>query len=904
MEDAHAKNIQDVLEGLGTRLDGLKETEIEARLEEYGPNELPKEKEQSSVLLFLRQFASTLNYILSAAAAISWFTSHIFDAGAILFIVFLNGVIGFFQERRAEKAIEKLRDLSVPYVTVRRDGQETRIKSVELVPGDIVVVSEGVRVPADMRVLTAKDLHADEAALTGESDSVTKTADVLDAKLAVGDRKNMLFMGTLLTNGEGSGVVIKTGIRTEFGRIATSLSRIKREKTSFERRIDHLGRLLGLVAVLAAGVIFGIGLLRGLPVLEMFLFAVAAAVAAIPEGLPVVLVIVLSMGVWRMAGRNAITRHMPSVETLGIVNVICSDKTGTLTENKMTVRRIATADHVVEVTGEGWTPEGDFLLDGKKLQLAEHQVVTHMLRASALCNQAGIEKRDDRLVAIGDPTEAALVVMSQKGGFKKRELLKSEKTLDEIPFSSARKYRAILHDYVGTDEKPLREIMIIGAFETLLGMCDRSMSENEPQELTPERVAVFEKLNDELAGDALRVLAVAVKRVGPDQKELHEDDLHGMVLHGLVGMIDPPREGIKESVKKARRAGIRLIMNTGDHRATAVAIAKEIGMLDEDDAADGKIFTDHEVQEMSDDALRDVLKHAVVFARVSPQTKLRIVTNLQESGCAVAMTGDGINDAPALKQADIGVAMGINGTDVTKEVADMVLADDNFNSIMNAVEEGRIVFRNVKQATGFLVMTNVGEIITLLSTLAIGLPLPLLPAQVLWLNIVTDGVTANALAVETSHGDEMSRPPRKKDSPILTTDLFILTLLTALIMAGGTILLFSWALTQNGIDYARTVAFIAISLFQLWNIFNMRSARLSIFQLGFLTNRWVLGTVGLSLLLMAMIIYVPFFRPFFQLEAIGVFEWLLAAALSSTVLIVVELYKILIRRGTIPKSWV
>lgn len=904
MEDAHAKKAEDVLEELGSRSGGLTEAEAKARLEKYGPNDLPKGKEQSLLLLFLGQFTTSLNYVLFAAAGISWYTGHAFDAGAIMLIVVFNGLIGFYQERRAEKAIEKLQDLSVPHVNVRRGGQVARIRSVELVPGDIVLVAEGVRVSADMRILSEHDLRADEAALTGESVPVSKSADAIGLKAAIGDRKNILYRGTLLTSGEGTAVVVKTGSKTEFGRIAKSLSEIKREKTSFERRIDRLGRALGIIAVLAAGLIFVVGILRGLEVLEMFLFAVATAVSAIPEGLPIVLIIVLSVGVWRMAKRNAVTRHMPAVETLGVVDVICSDKTGTLTENKMTVRRIATVDHTIDVTGEGWKPEGDFLMKNKKIQLAEHPVISHILRTAALCNEAGIEKHEDHLVAIGDPTEAALIVVGQKGGFEKSEMLSTERTIDEIPFSSERKFRAILHRYTGTDEKPVHEIMVVGAYEKLLGMSDRLMSENAPKELTPQDAAVFDRMNEELAGEAMRVLAVAVKEVPADMEELHEDDLKGMVMHGLIGMIDPPREGIKESVRMARAAGIRLMMNTGDHRATAVAIAKEIGMLDEDEETKGRVFTDHEAQAMSDEELSAVLEKAVVFARVTPQTKLRIVTLLQEKGHAVAMTGDGINDAPSLKQADIGVAMGINGTDVTKEVADMVLADDNFNSIISAVEEGRIVFRNVKQTTGFLVMTNAGEIVTLLSTMLIGLPLPLLPAQVLWLNIVTDGVTDNALAVEGEHGDELRSQPRKKDSPILTKDLLILTLLTAALMAGGTILLFSWALGQNGIGYARTVAFLSMSLFQLWNIFNMRSAKLSILTLGFFSNRWIVGAVGLSLSLIAMIMYVPFFQPFFKLEPVGLFEWGIAALVSSSVIFLVEGYKVLIRRKVIPESWV
>ena len=899
----HALNAEVALKALAAGIDGLSDDEAARRLEASGPNALPKEAETSRLVLFLKQFHSGLNYILFAAAGVSIFTGHRFDAIAILAEVVINGAVGYVQERRAERALSKLRDMIVPTAAVRRGGRVVRVPAEAVVPGDIVLVGQGDRVTADVRVLDARDLRLDEAALTGESVPVEKRIEPVDAGAAIGDRGSMLFMGTLVTAGEGEGLVVATGSQTIFGGIARSLSAIRHQRTPLEIRVDVLGRVLAYVAVGFSIVIFLFGLFDGLPLLEMFLFAVAAAVSSIPEGLPVVLAITLAIGVQRMARRNAITRHLPAVETLGIVDVICTDKTGTLTEGKMTVRRIVTLPHETDVTGEGWQPEGEFRVGGARLALAEHPALTRVLRVASLCNRASVEKRDGRWVAIGDPTEAALVTLGLKGGFERAELLRTEKTLDEIPFTSERRYRAILHEYDGKEGAPRREIMAIGAFEVLIGASLQVMDTDRVLPLTPESIARLEDANARLAGAAMRVLAVAVKIVDGEKDEVTHEDLQGMTIVGLIGMTDPPRLGVAEAIGACQSAGIRVIMNTGDHRETAVAIAREVGILGREESADGRVFVDDEVAAMSDAELAHVLIRASVFARVSPQTKLRVVGALQSQGHVVAMTGDGINDAPALKRSDIGIAMGVTGTDVTKEVADMVLSDDAFSSIVNAVEEGRIIFRNVKQTTSYLVMTNIGEVVTILAALLLRLPLPLLPAQLLWLNIVTDGFTDVALATERRHGDELSRPPRKKTEPILTRNLLIMTLLTSALMAGGTLLMYLWAQNRDGDAYARSVAFLAMALFQLWNVFSMRSAELSIFKLGWWTNRWVFGGVIASLLLIALIMYVPAFQPVFRLTALGWKEWGLSLLVTSSVLWLVEGYKSFVRRGFIPARW-
>ncbi|MEK7545889.1 MAG: HAD-IC family P-type ATPase [Patescibacteria group bacterium] len=897
----HALTVDEAFAALETGADGLSAEEAAARLVEHGPNELPHEKGPSRFLLFLKQFRGTLNYVLFAAAAVSWFSGHVFDAGAIVFVVVVNGLIGYVQERKAETAIAKLRDMAVPTAAVRRSGRVERIAAAGLVPGDIVILTEGARVPADMRIVEAKDIRADESPLTGESVPTSKAAAPTDPSAAVGDRSSMLHMGTLIVAGESVGVVVEIGVRTEFGRIAGELLDIKRERTPFEIRLDRMAANLGVIAILAAGLIFFVGLRRDLPVVDTFLFAVAAAVSSIPEGLPLVLVIVLSVGVRRMARRNAITRHLPAVETLGVVDVICTDKTGTLTENKMTVREVGLLDHAVHVTGEGWSYEGEFLVAGARIHLGEHPVLNHVLRAAAMCAKASIQVEGGRLVAVGDPTEAALVALGRKGGFDRSRLRREERTLEEIPFSSDRKFRAVLHDYADADGLRRREIMAVGAFEVLAGRASMTMSGRGPDVLTPELRARFETMHDAMASKAMRVIAVAVREVGLETEELRADDVRGLSLLGLVGMIDPPRKGVREALARCGRAGIRVIMNTGDHKATAVAIAREIGLLEDD--GEGRVFTGADVAAMSEEAFRASMKDAVVFARVTPATKIRVVDELQRSGHTVAMTGDGINDAPALKSADVGVAMGITGTDVTKEVADMVLTDDDFSSVVSAVEEGRIVFRNVKQTAGFLVMTNAGEIVTMLSTLALGLPLPLLPAQLLWLNVVTDTLTDEALALEPRHGGELLNPPRRKDARILSRNLLVLLVLTSSLMAAGTLLLFSAYLDRDGLDAARSMAFLSMSFFQLWNVFNMRSTDKSLFTLGILSNRWVPMTIALSVGLMSMIMYVPAFQPAFRIVPLGWKDWALAVAVSSSVLWLVEGYKILVRRGVVPAKW-
>ncbi len=905
MKDAHARTIEDVLRAFDTDAeDGLTARAAAALLESYGPNELPTEKKPPVVLLFLKQFKSGLIYVLLGAALLSFASGHATDGIAILLVVILNATVGFSQERRAEGAIAKLRELVIQEVTVIRDGAAHRIPAAAVVPGDILLVEEGARIPADARVVECKDLRTNESSLTGESNSVTKSAAPVAADLSLADRKDMLWMGTAVTGGLGRAVVVETGNRTAFGAIASSLRVIRRERTPFEISVDKLGQRLGLLTVVLAAITFLLGYLRGFPPIDTFFFAVAMAVSVIPEGLPAVLVVVLAIGVQSMAKRNAIVRHLPSVETLGATDVICTDKTGTLTENKMTVREIVTADYAVKVTGEGWDTHGDFLIGDRRIRPVEVPVLDRLLKTAALCNRAALEWRGEKPVVIGDPTEAALVVLAEKAGLVRRHLGNEFRVLDEIPFTSERKYRAVLVEATDLQGRKSRSVLVVGAFEVIAAASRHCVSDLRLVRFGAGGCDEFEQANASMARRAMRVLAIATKEVQDGKGDLVDADVEGLTFVGLVGMIDPPRPGVSRAIARCREAGIRVIMITGDQRDTAVAIGREVGLIDGNADDRSAVFTEKDVAALDDAAFANALATAAVFARVTPETKLRIVSGLQRAGHTVAMTGDGVNDAPALKKASIGIAMGASGTDVSREVADMVLADDNFVSIVNAVEEGRVVFRNFKQTTAYLIMTNMGEAATILGSLLAGLPLPLLPAQVLWLNLVTDGFCDVALSTErTRGGDVLSEPPRQRNAPVVTANTMVLTFVAAGLMCAGTLAVFAWALPLRGLAYARSLAFVTLAMFQLWNVLNMRSTSASLFALGLRTNRYVLAAIGISLLLQVAVLYVPLLSGIFKTRPISGVDWLLAVVVTSSIFFAVEAYKLLVRKGKIPFSW-
>jgi len=904
MENAHAKSTVELLALLDVDAEkGLTETAAQERLASFGPNELPKEKPKSLLLLFLKQFNSTLHFILFAAAAVSFVTGQRSDAYGILIAILIDAVVGFIQERKAEEAIGKLKDLMRPEAAVWRDGRATRIPAGEVVPGDILMLTEGDRVAADARLIEGKELSTDEASLTGESAPVPKTINAIAADAEVHDRTDMVFMGTAVVSGVGRAVVAGTGVRTELGKIAASLKEIRRPRTPFESRIDALGRSFAIVTVVLAAIVFVFGLLRGHPPVDMFFFAVATIVAVIPEGLPTVLAVVLAFAVRRMAKRNAIIRQLPSVETLGAADVICTDKTGTLTENKMTVREIALVGKDIGVTGEGWEPKGEFRSGGRVLLPGEKRDLDPLCEAVVLCNRASVEWRGEQATAVGDPTEAALLVLGAKAGFDRRALADVHRFIDEIPFTSLRRYRSVLvghHD--GGSES--RELFVVGAYDAVVPKCSGVYAEGENRQFDDAAHTRFKSANASMAGRALRILAVAAKKMPENQESVSEADVAGLTLIGLVGMIDPPRPGAAGALAKCRRAGIRVIMITGDQKATALAIGKEIGLIGKDVGPDDRrVMVETEAATMDERTFRARLRDAVIFARVTPQTKLRIVTALTEMGHTVAMTGDGVNDAPALKKAAIGIAMGLGGTEVAREAADMVLADDDFVSIVNAVEEGRTVFRTVKQTTAYLFMTNVGEVVTIMFSLIAGFPLPLLPAQVLWMNLVTDGVTDVALATEKNHGSMLDEPPRRQEAAILSPNILILTVVASTLMCAGTLWMFARSLSGGDIVYARTIAFTTLSVFQLWNVFNMRSVKASLFSIGLFSNPIIFVAVIFSLGLQLAVLYLPALQRLFRTVPLGWHDWLLIAAVTSSIFFAVELFKLACRKGLVPRSW-
>ena len=890
----HSEPVEKVLKKLSSGISGLSHKEAKIRLQDFGPNEIPEKKAKHPVLIFLKQFHSILIYILIAAAAISFFISHVVDAYVILAVILINAIIGFIQENKAERSIQALKRMIVPYAKVFREGKLLQVHAKELVPGDIIFLEEGDRIPADARLLEVKNTRTVEASLTGESLPIDKDVKVLPEKIGLADRKNMVWMGTFVAGGQAKAVVVSTGIKTAIGKVATSIEKIKKVKGHFEKKTDILARQMGIIAVVCAFIVFLVGfLVRGFEFSEIFLFTIASLVAGIPEGLPAVLVIVLAIGAYRMAKRNAIIRTLPATETLGVATIIATDKTGTLTQNTMNVEKIILpGEDEITVSGEGWRPSGDFSQKDNIIAPLENSRLSKLLHIACVCNNARIAKEEDeKYKIIGDPTEAALVVLAEKAGLKKEELLEKEKRIDDLPFNPELKYRASLSVLVKEDRK--KEIYVVGAPEAVLAHSSFMLGEKGEKKITQEEKQEILAGIQGLAKKAMRVLGLAYKITPASTDNLSEDLVNDLVLVGIVGMLDPPRPQVKEAIAKAKKAGIRVIMKTGDHKDTAVAIAKEIGMIGEKAKSKcPEVLTEQELLKLSEEEFKETIKHVSIFARLTPAMKLKIVEVLQKQGHIVAMTGDGVNDAPALKRADIGVAMGIIGTDVAREASAIVLADDNFASIVYAIEEGRTVFTNTRQASSFLVTTNFAESISIITTMLLGLPLPLLPTQLLWLNLVTDGVTDVALAAEPSHEDVLEEPPRKAKENILSKEIIPFILIMAGIMVIFTLIIFKTYL-PSGIEKARTGAFTVMAFTQLFNVLNMRSLKRSIFKIGLFSNKFIVASLIASVFLLAMVLYVPFFQGVFQFVPLGLLEILIIILLSSSVLWLGELYKYL-----------
>ncbi|WP_322494252.1 cation-translocating P-type ATPase [Chloroflexus sp.] len=876
----HSRDLAEVYAELESSPAGLTSAEAARRLAQYGPNELQAAARVSPWAILLAQFQNVLIIILLVATGLSLLLGHGIESIAIVVIVLFAVLLGFIQEYRAERAIEALRRLAAPNATVLRDGVEQAIPARDLVPGDVVLLHAGDRVPADLRLIEAVNLQIEEAALTGESLPVEKTVDLLvPATAPVGDRRNMVYAGTSVSYGRGRGIVVATGMQTEFGTIATMLQTIETGRTPLQENLDRVGHTLARAALVIVAVITVLGLWRGQPLVEMIIFGIALAVAVVPEALPAVVTISLAIGVQRMIKRNALMRRLPAVETLGSTSVICTDKTGTLTKDEMTARRLFVASQWWDITGSGYAPVGEFRLADQPTPPDE--AVRQLLRGAALASDARIVYRDERWQSQGDPTEAALVVAAAKAGLAVDELVAQAPRVAEIPFSSETKRMTTLHDMGGVTVAYAK-----GAPEVLAPACSHWLAPTGPVPFTPSDRARVLNAAQEMAGAALRVLAIATKAPAT-----LDDAEHDLTLLGLVGMIDPPRPEAKIAIATCQQAGIRVVMITGDHPLTATAIARELGLL-----RYGKVMTGSELDTLSDDDFARIAETVDVYARVAPAHKLRVVTALQRKGYVVAMTGDGVNDAPALKKADIGIAMGITGTDVTKEAAAMTITDDNFASIVAAVEEGRRVFGNIKKYLMYLLSSNIGEITLMAGATLAGLPLPLTAVQILYVNLATDGLPALALAVDPPDDDLMRQPPRDPRRGIFTRPVVGLMMIGGFWSALVNIALFVWALQSGrGMVKAMTMTFVSLVLIQFFKAYNFRSDHLSVFHRPF-ANRWLNLAILWELLLLAGVVYLPFLHEPFGTFPLSLNDWLIVVLVALTVVPVLEAAKWVLRQ--------
>ncbi len=918
--NAFTGTVDDVLARLETdRKSGLTHQQATDRLGLYGRNELTAEAPVPAWRTFLAQFSDLLVILLIIAALVSaalWLIEHDaalpYEAIAIFAIVLLNAVMGYLQQSRAEKAVTALRQMSAAQAKVIRDGERQSVPAAELVPGDVIVIEEGDTVPADARLIEVAALQTAEAALTGESLPVTKELALIVQAAALGDQYSMVFSGTTVTYGHGRAVVTATGMQTEMGRIAGELEQSGAGTTPLQKQLDRVGKLLAvIVVVIAVAMIATIVLVeevRGFSaIFDVLILGVALAVAAVPEGLPAVVTAALSIGVQRMARRNAIVRNLAAVETLGSANVIASDKTGTLTKNEMTVRVVVTASGRVNFSGTGYAPEGEVSGEGgSPIEGPLRTAVTRALIVADRANNAVVQERDGRWTVQGDPTEGALIVAARKAGLEAAALDARFVRTAEVPFSSERKLMSTIH----TDAERQEHLLALtkGAPDVLLSRCSHELVGEDSTPLTEERRAAIRQGNEALAGEALRTLGVAFRLLPRDivPEAIDAEVERDLVFLGLIGMIDPPRDEAREAVTRAKGAGVRPIMITGDHPKTASVIAAELGI-----AADCRAVIGAELEAMSDAELDRTVREVSVYARVNPEHKLRIVHALQRQGMTVAMTGDGVNDAPALKAADIGIAMGITGTDVSKEAADMVLADDNFATIVAAVEVGRSIFANIRKFLRYLLSSNIGEVMTMFFGVLLAdviglrganddLVLPLLATQILWVNLVTDGAPALALGIDPPNPGVMNLLPRPKGEPVITRRMWMDIFFIGTVMAAGALVILDASLPgglirgSGSIAYGQTMAFTTLMLFQLFNAFNATSDTRSAFD-GLFHNHWLWGAVGLSLALQACVVYVPFLQQAFSTTALTLIDWLTCAAMASSVLWISELVKVLRR---------
>lgn len=930
-KDAHGKPIDELVSDFQTHLErGLTQAQAQERIARFGRNELTERPRPGFLALLWDQFKNFLVVILIIAAVVSLALGEYVDSFAIMFIVLLNAVVGVFQESKAEQALAALQKMAAPQAQVIRDGQQIAIPGREIVVGDIVLLEAGNYVPADLRLVESVNLKIEEASLTGESVPVEKHASVvLDKEIPLGDRKNTAFMGTLITYGRGKGIVTGTGMNTQIGLIAEMIQSFETEETPLQKKLEHLGKVLGTACLAICALVFIYGLFRDTPLMDafsggfveylkaekkdiihLFMTAVSLAIAAVPEGLPAIVTICLALGMQRMIRHNALIRKLPAVETLGCATVICSDKTGTLTQNQMTVVQAWAGGTHFRVTGEGYCPSGEFFVGTKPFVPHTDPDATLLLQGALVCNDARLEETLDEAgltswQIIGDPTEGAMIVAAAKGGYRRDELEQTLPRIQEIPFDSERKRMATIHRVAGPQAQALVARLgaaplvafVKGAPDVVLDLCGQRLEDGTAISLTPEMREAILAQNRDMASKALRVLAVACRPMQEVPSSISPETVEKeLVFVGLLGMIDPPRPEVIEALKVARGAGLKSIMVTGDYKDTAEAIARDIGLL----TPGGLVLTGPEIEKLSDAELVDRVDRLDVCCRVSPQHKTRIVDALKTRGHVVAMTGDGVNDAPALKRANIGVAMGIVGSDVAKQTADMILTDDNFASIVAAIEQGRIIYSNIRKFVYFLLACNVGEILIIFGSMLVGLPIPLRPVQLLWLNLVSDGAPALALGLEKGDPDIMKDPPRSPQEPVINRDMAIGIGVIGVVDALAVLGVFFLALQRypGHLAAAQTIAFVTLCSSELIRAFTARSEHHSVFSIGVFSNRWMVWAVGVSFLLVLMVVYVPFLRPFFDTVPLSASDWFFMLPFFFASPVAMELLKVYFRSRT------
>ena len=898
----HAMEIDETMKQLNTKNTGLSQEEVQKRLQQYGTNELQKEKGTSAVKIFIEQFEDLLIVILLIATGLSIYLGEITDAIVIIAIVLACAILGFVEEFRSEKALEALKKMTAPTAMVLRDGKEVKVQTSELVPGDIVLLYTGDKIPADSRLLESFNLKIDEASLTGESSPVTKEVTPLPEETPINDRRDMAFTGTVVVYGRGKAVVTSTGMTTEFGKIAKMVQVTEEEETPLEKRMASVGKWIGILSIAVCLAVAFIGIIEGRNILDMILWGISLAVAAIPEALPAVVTGALAIGMYRMAKVNTIVRRLPAVETLGCTSVICSDKTGTMTKGEMTVQRIYVSDQTIKVSGVGYEPEGDFLLEDRKIEPTDENLRT-VLKIAVLCNDSKLEKETEteRWKIKGDPTEGALVVTAAKAGLWKEELEQEAPRIGEIPFSSERKRMTTVHLVSGQKKVAFMK----GAPEVVLDKCTKIYADGKVRKITAEDKTQMLKVTEAMAMQALRNLGFAFREL-PESATVFDDKIEkDMIFVGVMGMIDPPREEVKDAIYLCKKAGIRVVMVTGDHRLTAVAVAKELNLLSENEL-EGKVLTGEEMDKISDDQLDEMVENVVIYARVSPEHKMRIVKAWKSKQQVVAMTGDGVNDAPALKMADIGVSMGITGTEVTKEASDMVLTDDNFASIVKAVKEGREIYGNIKKYLTYLLRCNVMEILVMFIAM-IGVPylagtheveagsvVALTAIQLLWVNLTTDGLPAIALGVDPGDPDLMERKPRDPNESVWTTDVKLYLILTPILMTA--LLLYGYFMYQPWLGpaqllEARTQLLTAMILMELANAISARSLKYPVFKVGIFKNKFLWYAVLSSFGLQLLVLYTPGLQSLFGVHSPELIDWAYAILFTAITFCSLEIGK-------------